>query len=195
MVRRLRQNNLLGLVLGLLIWPVAGQAHTIQTTGNVAVTFHLEPNHHPRAGESAHVWFVLTQKGGTVIPLSQCDCKLQIYSEADPSPTSLLQPPLTAISAEQYRDIPGAEITFPQPGNYRLAFQGHPRRGHSFIPFQFNFPVTVTQGANLSAPPRSVTSPSSPPFSSQTLQFLALAILAGTGLGIGILRHWQRSKR
>ncbi|NJN38776.1 MAG: hypothetical protein HC790_08685 [Acaryochloridaceae cyanobacterium CSU_3_4] len=195
MVRLLRQNSLLGLALVLSVWSIPGQAHTIKTTGTIAVTFHLEPDHHPRAGESAQVWFILTQKGGTVIPLDQCDCKLQIYSEADPSPTPLFQPPLTAVSAEQYQDIPGTKIMFPQPGNYRLAFQGRPRSGNLFTPFQFNFPVTVAQGADPSSLPDSATFPSPPSFPSQTVQFLALAILVGTGLGIGILRYWQRLKR
>ena len=39
-------------------------AHEVEVSGDVAATFHLEPNHNPRAGETAKVWFALTRRGG-----------------------------------------------------------------------------------------------------------------------------------
>lgn len=136
-----------------------GYAHTVKTAESVAVTFHLEPNHNPRSGEPAQVWFVLTQKGGSTIPLTQCDCKLQVIAEENGQ--AIAQPPLTAISAEQYQNIPGADVTFPQPGAYRLTLQGQPQTGDAFQPFQFSFPVTVAKGRSIdpSLPPQPSASP------------------------------------
>jgi hypothetical protein len=48
-------------------------AHEVEVSGDVAATFHLEPNHNPRAGEKSRVWFALTRKGGQIIPLEQCN--------------------------------------------------------------------------------------------------------------------------
>ena len=113
MVRPFLRNSAVLIAIGWPLWPTAVPAHTVKASNNVAVTYHLEPDHNPRAGEAAQVWFVLTQKGGAVIPLEQCDCQLQVYAEQDP--VSLLQPTLAAVSAEQYQGIPGADVTFPPP--------------------------------------------------------------------------------
>lgn len=194
MVHLLQRNSILLMALGFSLWPTAGSAHTVKASESVAVTYHLEPDHNPRAGAPAQVWFVLTQKGGAVIPLDQCDCQLQVYSEQDPSGSVMSQPPLVAIAAEQYQGIPGADVTFPQPGAYRLVFQGRPQRGDLFKPFQFEFPVTVAKGTTpLSSPqalasaPRQVAPPSNP----------SALIWVGVSLGLGLLglAVWQRWQR
>ncbi|MCU0549544.1 MAG: hypothetical protein MUC48_09380 [Leptolyngbya sp. Prado105] len=55
-------------------------AHNVKTEGNVASTFHIEPNHNPKAGEPSKAWFALTKPGGEVIPLDRCDCQLKVIS-------------------------------------------------------------------------------------------------------------------
>ncbi|CBN56708.1 MULTISPECIES: hypothetical protein [Kamptonema] len=119
-------------------------AHEVEVSGDVAATFHLEPNHNPRAGEQSRVWFALTRKGGQIIPLEQCNCQLAVYNhphKAGEKP--LMQPSLEAISAEQYKGIPGAKIVFPKAGIYALELSGKAKAGANFQPFKLSYQVTV----------------------------------------------------
>lgn len=119
-------------------------AHEIEVSGDVAVTFHLEPNHNPQAGKPAQIWFALTRRGGQVIPLSQCNCQLAVYSQPrKPNDKPLMQPQLKSISAEKYQGIPGTEITFPKAGGYELELKGTAKGGGNFKPFQFKYTVIV----------------------------------------------------
>ncbi|NJK39911.1 MAG: hypothetical protein HC920_20780 [Oscillatoriales cyanobacterium SM2_3_0] len=119
-------------------------AHEIEVSGDVAATFHLEPNHNPKAGETAQVWFALTRRGGQIIPLGECNCKLAIYTEPrSPQAKPILTPTLKAISAEKYQGIPGTNVIFPRVGNYSLVLSGTPQAGADFEPFQFVYGVTV----------------------------------------------------
>ena len=118
-------------------------AHNVEVSNGVAATFHIEPNHNPRAGERSQAWFALTRRGGKSIPLSQCNCALAVYSlprtaEAQP----VAKPTLTAINAEN-QDVPGASIIFPQAGAYELELQGTAKDGASFSPFRLTYPVNV----------------------------------------------------
>lgn len=122
--------------------PVA--AHTVGISGDVAATFHITPNHNPKAGKSTQAWFALTRKGGQPIPLSQCNCQLFVYSKPRPqNARPLLTPRLRAISAEQYRGIPGADIVFPTVGAYELELRGTAKPGARFRPFSLNYTVNV----------------------------------------------------
>jgi hypothetical protein len=119
-------------------------AHEVEVSGDVAATFHLEPNHNPRAGEKSRVWFALTRKGGKIIPLEQCNCQLAVYtSPHKESDKPLMQPQLEAISAEHYKGIPGATIVFPKAGIYDLEISGNAKPGATFKPFELNYTVTV----------------------------------------------------
>lgn len=119
-------------------------AHNVQVEQDVAVTFHIEPDHSPRAGEPAQAWFALTRRGGESIPLSECDCSLAVYANPrTPDAQPLLNPNLKAINAEQYSEIPGATLIFPQDGAYELEISGSPRDGSSFEPFSFTYTVNV----------------------------------------------------
>ncbi|MEH2194836.1 MAG: hypothetical protein V7K98_19630 [Nostoc sp.] len=123
-------------------------AHKVEVAGDVGGTLHIEPNDNPRAGEPSQAWFALTRRGGKVIPLSQCNCRLAVYAEpyvAGEPP--LLEPQLQPVAAERYQGIPGAEITFPKPGIYELQLNGKPVSGARFKPFQFKFEVTVAGGS------------------------------------------------
>jgi hypothetical protein len=119
-------------------------AHEVEVSGDVAATFHLEPNHNPRAGEKSRVWFALTRKGGQIIPLEQCNCQLAVYSHPHKEEDKpLMQPKLAAISAENYKGIPGANIVFPKAGIYDLEISGTAKAGANFKPFELNYTVTV----------------------------------------------------
>jgi hypothetical protein len=117
-------------------------AHNVKTSGNVAATFHIEPNHNPKAGEPSQAWFALTKAGGEIIPLDRCNCQLRVIAKNE----TLKQPQLKAISAEQYKGIPGAEITFPKAGIYTLEISGTPKNAEDFNEFKFAYDVTVQAG-------------------------------------------------
>jgi hypothetical protein len=122
-------------------------AHTAKVSGDVAATFHIEPNHNPKAGQPSQAWFALTQRGGKVIPFEQCNCKLKIHlnphKEGD-APT--LEPVLKPISTAQYQNVPGADITFPKSGAYELEISGTPKAGAKFQSFELSYEVTVMAG-------------------------------------------------
>ncbi|MBD2253435.1 hypothetical protein [Nostoc parmelioides] len=147
----LRVNQYLILFLSFLtlsitnIYPAT--AHKVQISPDVGATLHIEPNDNPRAGEPTQAWFALTRKGGTILPLQQCNCQLTVYAEPHtPGEPALLEPSLKPVNAERYQGIPGADITFPKPGIYQLQLSGKPTTGANFKPFEFTFEVTVAGG-------------------------------------------------
>lgn len=119
-------------------------AHIVEVSRDIAATFHLEPDHNPKAGETATVWFALTRRGGKTVPLSQCDCELFVYSiPRTENARPLMQPELKPISAERYREIPGTEIIFPRVGSYELELTGTAKNGAEFNPFTLTYTVNV----------------------------------------------------
>jgi hypothetical protein len=148
------------LTSSLLLWAEApATAHKVEISGDIAGLWHVEPNHSPKAGEPAQVWIALTQAGGAIVPLEQCDCKLEIYSAPRTAgETPVLEPPLEAISAEQYQGIPGAEVIFPEAGEYELQLSGAPQSGADFQPFELSYTAIVGRGtAAPSADPSTQT--------------------------------------
>ena len=122
-------------------------AHEVKISGDVAATFHINPSHQPKVGKPSQTWFALTKKGGKVVPLSQCDCKLAIYPvpPAQGQTLPLMEPTLGAINVDRYRNVPGATITFPKSGVYQLKLTGTAKPGTKFKPFEFAYEVTVTE--------------------------------------------------
>lgn len=146
----------------LLGWLIAGGllagtpaiAHQVQLADDVGGTKHIEPNDTPRAGESTLVWFALTRRGGQIIPLDECNCRLSVYTQPKAAGDRPVQePPLRAITAEGYNGIPAADVTFPRVGAYELVLTGSPRAGDSFKPFQLTFTTTVATGRRASPAP------------------------------------------
>lgn len=127
--------------------PAMSLAHNVETDGDVGATFHLEPDHNPKSGEAATVWFALTRDGGESIPLSDCDCTLSIVNTQDEDKT-IEAPELTAIDVETYTDIPSAEVTFPEPGIYavKLSGQASTTATEAFEAFELSYEVTVSPG-------------------------------------------------
>ncbi|MGF1576222.1 MAG: hypothetical protein ACFCU9_09850 [Cyanophyceae cyanobacterium] len=132
------------LLLSLAVTPV--EAHTIKADGEVGVLFHLEPDHNPRAGDPALVWFALTRRGGEAIGFDACDCRLAVYAAPfNPDADPVLEPELEPIDAESFVGIPGAEVVFPAVGAYVLELRGDPLMEGDFDPFRLTYEVTVTR--------------------------------------------------
>ena len=134
-------------LVSIAVLPISAQAHNVKTAGDVAALFHIEPDHNPKAGQASRAWFALTKKGGELIPLKNCNCKLEVHQEPHKEGSEpLLEPPLKAISADQYQGVPGAEIVFPKAGIYELELSGTAKDGQSFQPFELSYSVTVQAG-------------------------------------------------
>jgi hypothetical protein len=119
-------------------------AHNVKNNHGVGGTFHIEPQHNPRAGEPSQAWFALTTKGGKVIPLEDCNCQLEVNMEEGEKEKTIATPKLQPISTENYQGIPSATITFPKAGIYELAISGSPKSGSGFSPFELNYEVVVS---------------------------------------------------
>lgn len=133
-----------GLPISLALISLPAIAHNVEISGDVAATFHITPNHNPQVGQKTQAWFALTRRGGETIPLSDCNCLLNVYTvprAADAKP--LLQPSLSPIDVEKYQDIPGAEIVFPSVGSYELEITGTAKDNSSFSPFELSYTVNV----------------------------------------------------
>jgi hypothetical protein len=164
-------------------------AHNVKTSGNVAATFHIEPNHNPKAGETSRAWFALTKQGGELVPLAACNCQLKVYAASDPQKTPVGQPQLQAINAEQYQGIPGADVVFPKAGIYKLEISGTAKDSTSFQPFTLAYEVTVQQGAPVS---KKMTQDEF--HSQQSADFSWLAIV-GLAIVSGAVFWWVSKKK
>jgi hypothetical protein len=143
---RLLSNSWVLVGLAGVLWALPALAHKTEISGDVAGIWHLEPNHSPKAGEPAQVWVALTQQGGKVIPLEQCDCRLAIFKAGENGDAPVLQPELEPISAENFQGIPGAEVNFPEIGEYRLILTGRPQGEATFTPFELSYTTVVATG-------------------------------------------------
>ncbi|MFH7245580.1 MAG: hypothetical protein ACHWZW_22320 [Spirulina sp.] len=130
----------------------------MQTSDTVGGTLHLEPNDTPRAQEDTLIWLALTQRGGRVIPLEDCDCTLRIYQ----GDRMLAQPYLQPTSAEGYQGIPSATFLFPAVGTYTLVFEGQPVNEATFAPFELGYTVTVAAAAPAAPEPTTTDMPTEP---------------------------------
>jgi hypothetical protein len=180
----MRHRNINAIALGTGLIALPAQAHKTEVSGDVAGTWHLEPNHSPKAGEPARVWVALTQRGGKVIPLEQCDCQLTVYQGGDAAP--VLTPTLEPVSPENYQSIPGADITFPEVGEYQLQLTGSPQAGATFTPFELSYTTVVAAGSvpQAEAPAsQSETAAPNPPEQSPTPSS-PWPLVAGIGVGL-----------
>lgn len=176
------------------LYPVA--AHQVEVAADVGATLHIEPNDNPSAGEPTQTWFALTRRGGKVIPLSQCNCRLAVYAKpyAAGEPP-LLEPALEPVAAERYKGIPGAEVVFPKPGIYELQLNGKPVSGARFKPFKLKFEVTVAGGSTDNARNRRDVNGDLGEGESQKLPLwaIALPILGFIAILVVVLQNMRRS--
>ncbi|MBW4508780.1 MAG: hypothetical protein KME64_20035 [Scytonematopsis contorta HA4267-MV1] len=132
----------------LCLFSTSVSAHKVEISGDVAGTWHVEPNHNPKAGETSRAWVALTRKGGTLVPLQQANCQMAVYSQPrKQGDFPILQPPVKAINVEKYENIPGADIVFPNTGIYQLELSCKPKTEASFQAFQMKYDVTVATAA------------------------------------------------
>ncbi len=139
--------NLSKLILPIVFTVSPAWGHKIKADRQVGAMVHFEPNDQPKSQESTQVWFALTKKGGTLIPLQKCRCQLQLWQNKKKIATPVLQ----AINAEKYQDAPSARLLFPQPGAYVLELSGQAVNPGDFQPFRLEFDVTVATGATFLA--------------------------------------------
>lgn len=180
---------LLGLLLSVLL-TVPAVAHLTQVDGDIAGTWHVEPDHSPRAGEPAQVWVALTQRGGQIVPLDQCDCQLAVYQGSAAIGTPILKPSLQAVAAETFKGIPGTEIVFPQVGQYQLKLTGRPTAAASFQPFELVYSVTVATGnppAAQPAAPQAQTPDSSSPIAEAETRADSGSVFPQALIGLGAI--------
>ncbi len=148
--------KLLGCVVALCssLAVFSAQGHQVEISTDVGATLHIEPDDKAKAGESSQAFFILTQEGGKIIPLEQCNCKLVVYKQPiSANALPILQPPLTPINAEEHKNVPGTNIIFPNVGTYELKLSGSPKSGATFKPFELSYPVTVAAGKPVALSP------------------------------------------
>jgi hypothetical protein len=193
MAHRVKPNKQWGILLG-LSFAAPAFAHTVKVAGDVAATFHIEPNHNPKVGQPSQAWIALTQRGGKVIPLTKCRCKLKIYlNPYKKGDTPTLEPALRPISTERYQNIPSAEITFPKSGEYRLEISGMPQSGATFQPFELSYEVTVMASPFAS---KTIAQPKpSPQMGSRDFIGLKVAIAGLSMTGIAVMVYILRRKK
>ena len=119
-------------------------AHQVRVAEDIGGTLHIEPNDRPVAGEEALIWFALTRRGGISLQLEECDCGVRVLQmPLTDRPEVLASPELRAVEAENYRGIPGADVTFPEAGAYAISISGEPVEANDFEPFELTFDVIV----------------------------------------------------
>lgn len=189
---------LIGLIT-LMLLPLPAWGHKVKTNNQVGATIHFEPDDRPKSSEPTKVWFALTKKGGTAIPLKDCQCQLQIKQL--PSKKQLATPKLQAINAEKYQDIPSATVLFPQPGAYSLELTGQSVKPGDFQPFKLEFDATVAVGTAPATPaiPDNQAEPivekKQPDHQSELLTAMlgTIGIMAFGVIGMVFLRKWLRN--
>jgi hypothetical protein len=184
-----------GLVI-LILLPLPAWSHKIKTDSQVGATIHFEPYDRPKSLEPTKIWFALTKRGGTTIPLQDCQCQLQIKQL--PGNQKLSTPTLQAINAEKYQDIPSATVLFPQPGAYVLELTGQPVKIGDFQPFRLEFDAMVAAGKAPKTSPEVVSEGKVKGKKPDNQNELLTAMLGTIGImafGIGamvFLRKWLR---
>lgn len=163
-------------------------AHNVQVAGDVAGTWHIEPDHAPKAGESAKVWIALTRQGGTILPFDQATCSLGVYeTPRNSADQPVLQPALQPISVEQYQGIPGAELVFPKTGLYQLELDCQPKTEGDFAAFQMQYDVTVATAASSPQPSSPEASPEAVAPAEPTAPQPSSLWVQIVGIGLGIV--------
>jgi hypothetical protein len=130
-------------VFGISFAPLIGALPSIayrQMASTVGASMHMEPRDMPRAKQASPTWFMLTQKGGSLIPPENCACQVAVYNSDNQAIAQTV--PLSITSVETHQAI-GTTMTFPTPGTYRVVLSGQ-SRDESFQPFELTFPVIVS---------------------------------------------------
>jgi hypothetical protein len=188
-------------LITLMLLPLPAWGHKVKTDAQVGATIHFEPDDRPKSQEPTKVWFALTKKGGTAIPLKDCQCQLQVKQL--PGNQKIATPQLQAINAEKYQDIPSATVLFPQPGAYSLELTGQSVKPGDFQPFKLEFDATIAVGTAPATPlpviPDNQAEPivekKKPDQQSELLTAMlgTIGIMAFGVVGMVFLRKWLRN--
>lgn len=184
-----RKLYLSGLIT-LVLLPLPAGGHQVKTDAQVGATIHFEPSDRPKAQEPTKVWFALTKKGGSAIPLRDCKCQLQIKQLSGKQKP--FTPELQAINAEKYQDIPSATVLFPQPGAYTLELTGQSVTAGDFQPFKLKFDAVVAGTPSANSPVDSIVEQPAPQNELLTAIIRTIGITAFGIAGIVFLRKWLR---
>ena len=142
-------------------------AHEVQVAGDIAGTWHVEPNHNPKSGEPALIWVALTKQGGKIVPLSTANCQMDIYRQPQTAAEApIASPNLKAINIETYQGIPSAEVVFPQTGLYTAKLNCTPKNPADFSPLQMEYNITVAAGTQPPSTPVAMPEPVTSPMAS-----------------------------
>jgi hypothetical protein len=180
-----------GSLLLVILVAIPAWGHKVKTNNQVGAIIHFEPSDQPKSQQPTQVWFALTKQGGKAIPLSDCDCQLQIYQL--PNKTKVTVSQLQAINAEKYQDIPSAAVVFPQTGTYVLELSGKPVKPNDFKAFRLEFLTTVLAGVAASPTPITTISSSVAANSQSQLSYWAIGL---TSLGaISTFLWWQLRRK
>ncbi|HEY9643830.1 MAG TPA: hypothetical protein V6C57_25295 [Coleofasciculaceae cyanobacterium] len=138
--------SVFGISFAPLLWALPSIAYRQMTTSaTVGATMHLEPNDMPHAGRASKTWFMLTQRGGSLIPSANCRCQMVVYDAGNRAlsvgTTAVHQFPLSPVSVDHHQAI-GTTVTFPKAGTYTVVLSGQ-AQDKSFDPFELIFPVVV----------------------------------------------------
>jgi hypothetical protein len=134
-------------VFGISLAPLIGALPSIAyrqmtPSATVGATMHLEPNDMPHAGQASQTRFMLTQRGGSIIPPAKCRCEIAIYDAGNRAVgTNVNRRPLSAMSANP--QAIGTTVTFPTAGTYTVVLSGQ-AEDQSFEPFELIFPAIVS---------------------------------------------------
>jgi hypothetical protein len=184
-------------LITLILLPSPAWGHQVKTDARVGATIHFEPDDRPKSLEPTKIWFALTKRGGTAIPLKDCQCQLQIKQL--PQNQRLATPQLKAINAEKYQDIPSATVLFPQPGAYTLELTGQPVKAEDFQPFRLIFDATVSAGTATTIVPEALSGEKMDEKKPDHQNELLTAMLGTIGImifgvvGMVFLRKWLRN--
>jgi len=130
-------------VIGISMSPLIGALPSLayrQMSSAVGASLHLEPHDMPRAKQASPAWFMLTQRGGSLIPPQNCACQVAVYDSNHQAIAPNL--PLSTTLVESHQAI-GTTMTFPTPGTYMVVLSGR-SQDESFQPFELTFPVIVS---------------------------------------------------
>jgi hypothetical protein len=186
-------------LITLILLPLPAWGHKVKTDAQVGATIHFEPDDRPKSQEPTKIWFALTKKGGTVIPLKDCQCQLRIKQL--PSQQQLATPQLQAINVEKYQDIPSTTVLFPQAGAYVLELTGQSMKPGDFQPFKLEFDATVAAGTAQPTIPEVIPEGKPEPKNQKpdhqnellAAMFGTIGIMAFGIVGMVFLRKWLRN--
>lgn len=115
-------------------------AHGTHTDEGISAEMHIDPNDLPAVGQEAKFFFTFIDASGQ-FQLQQCDCTITLTkdgNEIDSQPAQVADSSFAALGS-----FPLYTKTFTEPGTYNLEFNGTPKNGSVFQPFELQYDVYI----------------------------------------------------